>query len=136
MLGGRVAGDKSTGYATGRRFSIRRGPVRITFGAGASGDVLREVEALGAQKVLLVCSKGRQGEGLAFAAGLGRRSAGVLAIAREHVPAEVVAEGRRELERTGADAVLALGGGSAIGLAKALALHAPVRIIAVPTTYS
>ena len=45
-------------------------------------------------------------------------------------------EAQRMLDASGADAVLALGGGSAIGLAKALALRANVVIAAVPTTYS
>ena len=36
----------------------------------------------------------------------------------------------------GVDVVVAVGGGSAIGLAKAIALHRPVRIVAVPTTYA
>jgi homogentisate 1,2-dioxygenase len=110
--------------------------VRIKFGAGASDDILSELDAMGARKVLLVCTPGRKADGEAFAARLGARSVGGLAIAREHVPAEVVAEGTREAERLGADVVLALGGGSAIGLAKAIAIHAPVRVVAVPTTYS
>ncbi|MGH7537721.1 MAG: maleylacetate reductase, partial [Gemmatimonadales bacterium] len=38
--------------------------------------------------------------------------------------------------RTGADGILAVGGGSAIGLAKAIAARAPRPVIAVPTTYS
>ncbi|CAN5898301.1 hypothetical protein BH11MYX4_BH11MYX4_36890 [soil metagenome] len=110
--------------------------MRVVFGAGASDGMLGEIEALGAHRVLLVCSPGRKGAATAMAAGLGARGVGVLATAREHVPVEVVAEARREVERTGADAVLALVGVSAIGLAKALALETPLRIIAVPTTYS
>ena len=136
MPGRTQARNKGAAGTTGRRFAITRGPVQIRFGAGASEDILRDLEAVGAERVLLVCSPGRQADGAAFAARLGARSAGVLAIAREHVPAEVVSAGDREVARTGADAVLALGGGSAIGLAKALALRAPLRIIAVPTTYS
>ena len=68
---------------------------------------------------------------------LGARAAGTLAIAREHVPVDD-SEGRAaRLDASGADAVLAFGGGSAIGLAKAVALAgANVRIVAVPTTYS
>ena len=106
------------------------------FGAGALDGLLGEIESLGAKKVLVVCTPGRKEAAARVAALLGGRGVGVLAIAREHVPVEVVTEARREVERTNADAVLAFGGGSAIGLAKALALHAPVRIIAVPTTYS
>jgi maleylacetate reductase len=52
------------------------------------------------------------------------------------VPAELVAEGGRAFEGANGDAVLAVGGGSAIGLAKAIALGRKARVFAVPTTYS
>ena len=121
----------------GRHFSVRRGTAKIVFGAGASGDLLgKEVTALGAAKVFIVSTPGRAADAGRMAARLGERSAGVFTEAREHVPADTVASARRALDTSGADTVLALGGGSAIGLAKALALSANVRIIAVSTTYS
>lgn len=120
----------------GRTFSLRRGAAKIVFGAGASRGISKEIEELGAAKVLFVCTPGRAKDATAMAAQLGARAAGVHAHAREHVPLETVVEARRALDASGADTVLALGGGSAIGLAKALALQANVRIVAVPTTYS
>jgi homogentisate 1,2-dioxygenase len=120
----------------GRHFSVRRGAAKIVFGAGSSGEVLKEVAELGATKVLVVCAPGRAKDAAALGDRLGSRFAAVHAGAREHVPLETVKEARRALDASGADAVLALGGGSAIGLAKALALQASVRVIAIPTTYS
>jgi maleylacetate reductase len=40
------------------------------------------------------------------------------------------------VERSTADGLLAIGGGAAIGLAKAIALERPLPIVAVPTTYA
>ena len=119
-----------------RNFSIQRGTTRVVFGAGASERLATEVEAIGAERVLVVCTPRRESAAKAVAARLGARALGVLADAREHVPTDAVARGRSEVERTRADAVLAFGGGSAIGLAKALALTGRVRVLAVPTTYS
>ena len=120
-----------------RQFSTQRGATRVVFGAGSSGRIAAEVEALGVRRAMVVCTPGRKGEAEAIAAQLGARSAGVLATAREHIPAAVVAHARREVERAEADAALAFGGGSAVGLAKAVALSArPVRVLAIPTTYS
>ena len=120
----------------GRQFSVRRGAARIVFGAGTSGDLLPELVALGATKVLVVCTPGRAKDAARMAERLGGLSAGVFADAREHVPIETVKAARRALDAAGADFVVALGGGSAIGLAKALALESSVRIVAIPTTYS
>ena len=119
-----------------RNFTLQRGTTRVVFGAGACERIVQDIAALNVERVLVVSTPGRKASAAAMFERLGARGVGVLAIARQHVPVEIVAEGRRELEKSGADAVLALGGGSAIGLAKALALSAPVRLIAVPTTYS
>jgi homogentisate 1,2-dioxygenase len=67
---------------------------------------------------------------------LGQRPVTVFAKARRHVPAAVVAEAESVLSASGADTVIALGGGSAIGLGKALRLSHEVTLIAIPTTYS
>lgn len=56
--------------------------------------------------------------------------------ARRHVPEAVVAEAVQVVKDAKPDAVIALGGGSAIGLAKALMLSQPLPFIAIPTTYS
>lgn len=117
-------------------FATIRGGTRVLFGEGASERISQEIEALGAQRVAVISTSSRKAAAEALAAKLGTRAAGVIAIAREHVPSEVVAEARAELERANADMVLALGGGSSIGLAKALALGGRVRVGAVPTTYS
>ncbi|HEY8091545.1 MAG TPA: iron-containing alcohol dehydrogenase, partial [Polyangiaceae bacterium] len=119
-----------------QQFSMQRGATRVVFGAGASARLPAEIESLGLQRVLVACTPRRASEGGDVAARLGGRGVGVIALAREHVPAEAVAMAAREVERSGADGVLAWGGGSAIGLAKALARGGRVRVVAVPTTYS
>ena len=60
----------------------------------------------------------------------------VYAGARRHVPEAVLGEARQKLDAFGADTIVALGGGSAIGLGKALRLARDVRFVAIPTTYA
>lgn len=67
---------------------------------------------------------------------VGQRPVTVFAKARRHVPQSVVEEAEGVLASSGADTVIALGGGSAIGLGKALRLTHDVTLIAIPTTYS
>ena len=125
-----------TAAAGARRFVAQRGPTRVVFATGCSDQLAREVEPLGFARVLVVCSPRREREAGALAAQLGERAAGVLAIAEEHVPAAIAAAAVDAVDAARADGVLALGGGSAIGLAKAVAAERPVRALAVPTTYS
>jgi homogentisate 1,2-dioxygenase len=115
---------------------MQRGTSRVIFQTGAAERVAEEVEALGVARVLVVSTPGRKNDAAAIAARLGARAVGTLPIGKEHVPAEVLEEARREAERVNADAILAVGGGSAIGLAKAVALAGRVKVIAIPTTYS
>src|SRR4051794_18651153 len=54
----------------------------------------------------------------------------------QHVPEQLADRAAEAAALAGIDVVVAIGGGSAIGLAKAVALRLPVRIVAVPTTYA
>ncbi|MEM6343773.1 MAG: maleylacetate reductase [Bacteroidota bacterium] len=54
----------------------------------------------------------------------------------QHVPQVLVDRCAERLSQSGGQIILSIGGGSAIGLAKALALQSELPIIAIPTTYS
>ena len=54
----------------------------------------------------------------------------------QHVPVELAERARLAATEHSIDAVVAIGGGSSTGLAKALALSHRVPIVAVPTTYA
>ena len=62
----------------------------------------------------------------------GERWAGAISEVRRHVPVELAEQARERAAEFGADGLVALGGGSTIGLAKAIALTAKVPIVAVP----
>ena len=66
---------------------------------------------------------------------LGNRVAAVFDRAQVHVPERTAASARRMCEDAQADVIIALGGGSAIGVGKAVALVSDIPIVAVPTTY-
>jgi maleylacetate reductase len=118
-------------------FTVAPMPARVLFGAGALDRLPALVDLLGARRALVVASPGRGGA-LAerVAALLGARVVGVDRSAAMHVPAPVAAAAAANAERLGADLVIAVGGGSAIGLAKAIALAGGPPSVAVPTTYS
>jgi len=108
----------------------------VLLGEGAAELVHAQAERLGVQSALVLATSRRTAAADRVSVKLGERSAGVLGIAREHVPIEIVTQGRSEASRRRADALVAVGGGSTIGLGKAIALELALPIIAIPTTFS
>lgn len=111
-------------------------PMRVTFGAGTLAKLPDELVALGLTRVLVLCSPGQEDSGTRVARALGERAAGVFAQARVHVPLELARRATARAAELDADGCVAVGGGSAIGLGKAVSLEHGLPIIAVPTTYA
>ncbi|TDD62541.1 maleylacetate reductase [Kribbella antibiotica] len=109
---------------------------RVVFGPGSLHQVAAEVELLGIRRALVIAT-GSAGQAAGeVQAGLKERFAGRIDGVRQHVPTEVAQAARTKAQEVQADGIIAIGGGSAIGLAKAIALTADVQIVAVPTTYA
>lgn len=117
-------------------FSYVTHEVRVVFGAGAVMRLPEELERGGFDRVMLLATASRPDERAMIARLSGDRLAGEYAGARLHVPVAVVADARETLARLRPASLLALGGGSAIGLGKALAFESGLPLAVVATTYS
>jgi alcohol dehydrogenase class IV len=115
---------------------LPEGSAVVLLGEGAAELVHAQAERLGVERALVLATSRRTAAAERISATLGPRSAGVLGVAREHVPSEIVIQGRSEASERSADGLVAVGGGSTIGLAKAIALELALPIIAIPTTFS
>jgi maleylacetate reductase len=125
------------GRRTVQEFVYDALPARIVFGPGAARTRLAgEVARLGVSRLLLIASERDAERVREIAAPLGDAVVARFAAVREHVPVETAEAARAAAERARADAVLSVGGGSATGAAKAVALTARIPVIAVPTTYA
>jgi maleylacetate reductase len=109
---------------------------RVLFGAGTVSALPDEVDRLGLRKVLVLSTAEQAEHGQAIQALLGGRAVGLFARARMHTPVQVTEEAVTLVHRSGADAVVAIGGGSTIGLAKAIAFRTDLVQFAIPTTYA
>jgi maleylacetate reductase len=119
-----------------KSFVFEAMPSRVVFAENAIERLPREIAHLGAKRALVLSTPPQQALAENIATLLGERSAGIFPEAVMHVPLEVAQRARDEADRAGADCVVAAGGGSTIGLGKAIALHSSLPIVAVPTTYA
>ena len=117
-------------------FVFEAQPWRVVFGAGSLDRLPDEVARLGAAKALVLCTPEQRDTAEDVARRLGGRCAGVYDRAVMHVPVEVARAARECAAELGADVCVAVGGGSTIGLGKAIALEFGTPIVAVPTTYA
>jgi alcohol dehydrogenase class IV len=111
-------------------------PYRVVFGAGSFDKLAAEAERLNLSRLLVLSTPGQRPLAEEAARRLGGRSLGLYPYAKMHVPIETAEAARAEARRQSADGTLAIGGGSTIGLAKAIALESGLPIIAIPTTYA
>jgi maleylacetate reductase len=109
---------------------------RVVFAPGALARVAEEVVGLGVTRALVITSASAAEYTDRVSADLGDRVVARIHGVVMHVPAEVARAAVEAARESGADGVVCVGGGSATGLAKAVALETGLPIVAVPTTYS
>jgi maleylacetate reductase len=108
---------------------------RVLFGNGnATADLAAEAARLQACSAMVICSRRNSAaaETITDSVKVALRYHEVV----EHVPAAAAEAARTAAASHNADLLVAVGGGSAIGLAKAIALTTGLPIIAVPTGYA
>lgn len=109
---------------------------RIVFGAGVRDRIGDELDALSADRVLVITGGSAISAARAVAATAGDRVAATFEEVAQHVPEDLAHRATAAARACGASHLLTVGGGSATGLAKAVAVEAGTPVVAVPTTYS
>ncbi|GLW91292.1 maleylacetate reductase and hydroxyquinol 1,2-dioxygenase domain-containing protein [Actinokineospora globicatena] len=117
-------------------FRYSTGPTRVVFGSHTLADVRPEVERLGRTRVLVLADPGLGTVGDRVREALGALAVGRFDGAVMHTPVAVTEQALALLREVGADCVVAVGGGSTTGLAKALAVRTGVDQVILPTTYA
>lgn len=118
------------------RFTHESLPARVVFGRGRSAELPDEVRRLGLTRVLVLSTPGQAALAQNIADTLGSLAAGLHPHAVMHVPEAVADAAVQEATRLQADGIIAVGGGSTIGLGKAIALKTGLPQVALPTTYA
>jgi maleylacetate reductase len=111
-------------------------PMRVIFGDGTLNELPAEVERLGPKRVLVLCTPEQRDQATMVAERLGKRSVGLFDQATMHTPVTVTEAALAVVRDRDVDGVVSVGGGSTIGLGKAIALRTDLPQVAVPTTYA
>jgi len=111
-------------------------PARVVFGAGTIAQLPEEAARLQLHHALIISTAGQRKHAERAKELLGPLAAGIFANAVMHTPGEVTEAAMVQVADLRVDGFIAIGGGSAIGLSKALALRTDLPQIVIPTTYA
>ena len=113
-----------SGKASSLSYQYVAPELRVFHGEQSLGGLKRELERNKCQRAVVVCGRtvSRSGALMSLRATLGPLVAGVTASAREHSPVSAIEETARFLKESEADAIIAIGGGSAAVTARAAAI--------------
>ncbi|CAO3437521.1 maleylacetate reductase [Azospirillum endophyticum] len=111
-------------------------PTRVIFGVGTLAQLPEEVDRLGLRRVLILSTAQQSDQAAELGRLLGPRTGGVHAEAAMHTPVEVTELAVGRVVADGIDGLVSVGGGSSIGLGKAISLRTDLPHVTVPTTYA
>ena len=127
-----VAGDAALSGA----FAYDALQYRVVFGSGTLARLGDEADRLGIRHALILTTRHQRSEGERIGGQLGSRFAAAFADAEMHTPVEVTEAAVQVVDTNDIDGLIAIGGGSTVGLGKALSARTGLPQIAVPTTYA
>jgi maleylacetate reductase len=117
-----------------RAFDYLGQPARVLFGPGRRSEVAQELGRLSCTRPFVVCTSGQRHIAQRIAAAI--PDATLYAQAVMHTPVAVTEQALALAREQRCDGLVAVGGGSAIGLSKALALRTDWPQVVLPTTYA
>ena len=118
------------------QFDLTGSPARIVFGRGSIGRTCDALDWLDARRALVLSTDAQKEPAEALACKLGKRCLGVYAKATMHTPVSVTEAAMDVIEEQRVDCLISFGGGSTIGLGKAIAYRTDLPQVAIPTTYA
>jgi len=118
------------------QFNYNGLPSRVIFGAGRSEEVGQELDRLGIKRALVLSTADQSATCAVFADMIGDRVGALYPGAMMHTPVGVTESAMHQMEQMNCDGILAVGGGSTIGLSKAIAYRTDLPQVVVPTTYA
>lgn len=117
-------------------FVFHANPSRVIFGAGLRAKAAEELDRLGISRAIVLATPPQAALAAEFARDIGMRAVIVYPGAAMHTPVEVTESALLAVQSVNANGILSAGGGSTIGLGKAIALRTDLPQLAIPTTFA
>ncbi|PGH01950.1 hypothetical protein AJ79_07781 [Helicocarpus griseus UAMH5409] len=117
-------------------FEYNSNPSRVIFGSGTLKTLAEEVARLDIFSPLLLCTAQQAQQARDLETRLNGQIAGIFSEAVMHTPTHVTDKALAYAQFQGADGIVSIGGGSTIGLGKAISIRTGLPHICIPTTYA
>jgi maleylacetate reductase len=119
-----------------RPFFYNALPARVVFGVGTLERLPEEVKRLGCNRVIVLSIKAQEQSGKDVQKLLGNMAVALYSNAAMHTPEIITNKALSVVQELKADCIVSIGGGSTIGLGKAIAYRTDLPQIVIPTTYA
>jgi alcohol dehydrogenase class IV len=117
-------------------FEYNAAPSRVIFGSGTLSKLSSEVERLKLSAPLLLSTPQQVDQAKHLESLLDGKAAGLFTEAAMHAPSHITEKALAYAKEVKADSVISIGGGSTIGLGKAISIRTGLPHICIPTTYA
>ncbi|KAK5018739.1 putative maleylacetate reductase [Cryomyces antarcticus] len=117
-------------------FEYNANPGRVVFGSGSLQKLPDEIKRLNLSSPLLLSTPQQVDQANDLKQILNGKIAGIFTEATMHTPTDVTDKALAYAKESRADSVVSIGGGSTIGLGKAISIRTGLPHICIPTTYA
>jgi len=117
-------------------FEYNANPGRVIFGSGTIKKLPDEIEKQGLKSPLILSTPQQVSQADQLKSILNGKVAGIFTEATMHTPTHITEKALAYAKESKADSVISIGGGSTIGLGKAISIRTALPHICIPTTYA
>lgn len=119
-----------------KNFMYNASPARVIFGKGTIQELPAEISRLSLKRPLLLSTAQQVSQAEVLRKILNGNIAGIFKEATMHTPTNVTEKALEYAKSVSADSIISIGGGSTIGLGKAISIRTGLPHICIPTTYA
>jgi len=117
-------------------FIYNANPARVVFGRGKVKSLPDELSRQGLSAPLILTTPQQIDQGQSLVSILNGKFSGMFTEATMHTPTSVTEKALKYAESVKPDSIVSIGGGSTIGLGKAISIRTGLPHVCIPTTYA